>query len=265
MPARRHLVEHDAEGEEIRAGIQILTPCLLGGHVGHRPQRRTGTGQQLFLDPRRHLRAGHVSCPCAALWLHLCQSEVEDLGLPALGDEDVRRLDVAVDDPLGVGGVQGVGKLDSQLEQLLRLEGLSSDAVLERLALQELHGDEGLALVLVDVVDRTDVGVVEGGAGLGLAPEPLQGDLVAEELLRQELQRDESVEAGVLGPVDDAHAPGAQLFDDAVVGDGLADHVPASPCEPILLYLDPSVKRGLVRPATTDCSSNGVSRAFEKR
>ena len=40
----------------------------------------------------------------------------------------------------------------------------------------------------------------------------------------QELQRDGSVEAGVLGRVDDTHAPAAELPDDAVVGDGLADH-----------------------------------------
>jgi len=45
--------------------------------------------------------------------------------------------------------------------------------VLQRLALQQLHADEGLALVLVDVVDRADIGVVEGRRGPGLALEAL--------------------------------------------------------------------------------------------
>jgi hypothetical protein len=131
---------------------------------------------------------------------------------------------VAVDDALGVCRIEGVGNLDRQVQKLRRLHGLPTNAVLERLALQKLHGDEGLALVLVDVVDRADVGVVEGGAGLGLALEPLQGDGVAEELLGQELQRDGPVEAGVLGLVDDTHAAAANLLEDAVVRDGLADH-----------------------------------------
>ena len=130
-----------------------------------------------------------------------------------------------MDDPLGVGRVQRVCELNAQLQNLLGFEGLPCDAVLECLALHEFHGDEGLTLVLVDVVDGADMGVVEGGAGPGLAPEPLQGHRVAEEFLRQELQRDGAVQAGVLGLVDDTHASAADLLQDAVVGDGLTDHV----------------------------------------
>ncbi len=137
-----------------------------------------------------------------------------------------------MDDPLGVGGIQRVGDLDRQVQDLRRLHRLSADAVLECLALQQLHGDEGLPLVLVDVVDRADVGVVEGGGGLGLAPEPLEGDPIAEELLGQELQGNGPVEAGVLGLVDDTHPSAAKLLEDPVVGDGLADHVVQTPLEP---------------------------------
>ena len=44
------------------------------------------------------------------------QSEVENLGMPALGDEDVRGLDVAMNDAFGVRGIQRVGNLDGQVE-----------------------------------------------------------------------------------------------------------------------------------------------------
>ena len=71
---------------------------------------------------------------------------------------------------------------------ILRLERLPGDAVLERLVLRQLHGDEGLPLVLVDIVDGADVRMVEGGRGLGLTPETLECDPVAEVLLGQELQ-----------------------------------------------------------------------------
>ena len=40
----------------------------------------------------------------------------------------------------------------------------------------------------------------------------------------QELQGDEAVQTSVLGLVHYAHAAAAELFDDAVVRDGLADH-----------------------------------------
>jgi hypothetical protein len=129
-----------------------------------------------------------------------------------------------MDDPLGVGGVQRIRELDPELQQFLRLEGLPGDAVLQRLPLQQLHADEGLALVLVDVVDGADVRVIQGGRGPGFTPEPFEGDLVAKELLGQELQCDGSVETGVLGLVDDTHASATELLEDAVVGDGLADH-----------------------------------------
>ena len=48
----------------------------------------------------------------------LGQAEVQDLGLPALGDEDVRGLDVPVNDPLGVRGVQGIRELNAELDAI---------------------------------------------------------------------------------------------------------------------------------------------------
>ena len=42
-------------------------------------------------------------------------------------------------------------------------------------------------------------------------------------LVREEFQRHVAAQAGVFGFVDNTHAAAAQLLDDAVVGDGLAD------------------------------------------
>ncbi len=49
-----------------------------------------------------------------------------------------------------------------------------SDAVLQRLALQKLHDDEGLAFVLTNLMNGADIGMVERGGGAGLALETLQ-------------------------------------------------------------------------------------------
>jgi hypothetical protein len=51
----------------------------------------------------------------------LRQAEIQNLRLLALLNENVRRLDVAVDDALGMGGVQPVGYLDGQIQQRIDL------------------------------------------------------------------------------------------------------------------------------------------------
>ena len=40
------------------------------------------------------------------------ETEIQNFGVPALGDEDVGRLDVAVHNALGVRRVQRIGNLD---------------------------------------------------------------------------------------------------------------------------------------------------------
>ena len=57
--------------------------------------------------------------------------------MAAAGDEDVRRLDVAVDDPGGVRGIQRVGDLDAERQQRVDLERAAGDALLQRRALQD--------------------------------------------------------------------------------------------------------------------------------
>ena len=82
--------------------------------------------------------------------------------MPALGHEDIRGLDVSVNDALLVRRIQRVGDLDRQVEQRLNLERLAFDQVPEGLPFQQLHGNEWLAFVLADFVDGADVGMVEG-------------------------------------------------------------------------------------------------------
>jgi len=50
------------------------------------------------------------------------QPEIQNLGLPALSDKYVGGLDVAMDDALGVGGVQGIGNPNGEVQQFVDLE-----------------------------------------------------------------------------------------------------------------------------------------------
>ena len=59
--------------------------------------------------------------------------------------------------------------------------------MLKSLSLQKLHYDERLALVLGDLVDGTNVGMIQSGSGPRLAPKPLQGHSIGGESIGQEL------------------------------------------------------------------------------
>ena len=47
---------------------------------------------------------------------------------------------------------------------------------------------------------------------------------IAGHFVRQKLERDKTVQASIFGFVNHTHATAAELLDDAVVRDGLADH-----------------------------------------
>ena len=99
--ARQHLVEHDAEREDVGAVIDGLPAHLLGRHVAHRAEHRARAGQRPRVGEQRRLgldrRAGRGQ---------LGEAEVEDLDAAVARHEDVLRLQVAVDDPLVVRGRQ---------------------------------------------------------------------------------------------------------------------------------------------------------------
>jgi hypothetical protein len=103
-----------------------------------------------------------------------------------------------------------------------------ASALLERLALQKLHDDEGLACVLINVVDDADVGMVKRGSRAGLALEAFHGLVIFGELFWEELERYKPAERRVFGLVDHTHAPAAELFQDAIVRNGLTDHCEGS-------------------------------------
>ena len=88
----------------------------------------------------------------------------------------------------------------------------------------QLHGEELLAVVLADLVDRDDARVIEQGDGLGLVLEPAQLVVAGEQPGLDHLQGDGAVEADLAGLVDDAHAAAAQLPADLVVAE-VADEI----------------------------------------
>ena len=136
-------------------------------------------------------------------------------------------------------------------------------------AFEHLHGDEELSLVLADLVDLTDVGVVDAGRRARLAPEsPPRGVRFADR--RHHLQRDGPLEALVARRIHHTHAAFAELALDAVVADARghvfarAIHVGSGEFGQRLTALEPFVERAepptrrIARHKTHDHSGNGT-------
>ena len=84
----------------------------------------------------------------------------------------------------------------------------------QRPAVDQLHRQVRRGLRAADLEDRDDVGMVQRGRGPRLQREAREPFLIAEQLLRQDLQRDLAAEPRVQRAVDLAHSAGAQPVDD---------------------------------------------------
>ena len=186
------------------------TPCahrLLGGDVVGGAEDAAGGGHPVLFE-----LAG--------------DAEVGQLGAPLVVDQDVLRLDVAVDHVARVGDAEPARDLDRVGDRLLGVERADpSDPLLQRLALDVLEDDVGVAAVLAGVDHRDDVGVGELGHRPRLLAEALELVLLLGHLAVHDLDRDRPVEGLVAGQVDGRHAAAAQLrLQPVAAGEHRADH-----------------------------------------
>jgi len=68
-----------------------------------------------------------------------------------------------------VGGVERVGNFNCKRQQHFNFQRTPGDTVLQSCTIQKLHRDKCLAVLLANVVNRANVGVVQCGCGLCLA------------------------------------------------------------------------------------------------
>ena len=188
---------------------------------------------------------------------HLSQTEIQNLGVTAPGDKDVRRLDVAVNNALAMGCVERVRYVDRYRKKRFRFQWPPGDSMAQGHAIQKLHDDEGLAFFLPDFMDRADVGMVQTRGRLSLALEAQHGLRVVGYFLRQKLQGDEAVQVDVLGLVDDAHATAAELLNDAVMRNDLVKHGRIAG-----LQINPCYGRGICQ--STDNESDEPDQWFSR-
>src|SRR5665213_1852294 len=183
-----HLVEDDAERVDIAATVDRSTLGLFGREVRRGSHDRTFFGQLVF---DRH---------------RLGDAEVGDLYLAIARDQNVARLDVAVNDTVAMRVTEGRRDLRYQSRRMRRRErSPAAQHVGERRAVHQFHDNEVRAVVFAPVKDRHDVRMREVRRRLGFATEALDEQRVGAEFRIQSFQGHRTIEKGVLRPIDNGH------------------------------------------------------------
>jgi hypothetical protein len=154
----------------------------------------------------------------------LGQTEIQDFRLAAFGNEYVGRLDVPMNDALGVCDIESVGNLNAEIEDVLDGERLALDVLTECFTVNEFHDDERAVILFPNIVDGANAGMIEGGSGMRFTAETLQSLSILFHVIGKEFQSDDAVKADVQGLVDDTHSASTEFFQDAIVRNGPVNH-----------------------------------------
>ena len=222
LAAGQHLEEDGAESPNVGAFVDGLPARLLRRHVGCGAEQEAGLGAAVGQRRRLRQRTATGSDPGRVARPRLGEAEVEHLHLAVRADLHVRGLEVAVDDPLLVGGLERLGDLLRDRHGLVERDAAAGDALREVLPLGQLEDEERLAALVLEAVEVGDRRVVERGQQLRLALEAGEPVGVGGEGRWQELDRHVAAELRVGRAVHLAHAPRAEGGDDRVRPETLA-------------------------------------------
>ena len=176
-----HLVEDTAERVDVGARVELGAASLFRAHVGRRPHADARLCQRAGADRAR-------------------DAEVGDEGMP-VGEQNVLRLDVPVNDSAAVGVVERGGNLPRDPDGFVHGDlALAIQPVAQAFALDKRHREPQVAGGFARVVQAEDVRVLEprgqadllleslGSQGRGdFRMEHLQGDgPLVTEVLREE-------------------------------------------------------------------------------
>ena len=196
--AGERVVEREAHRVEVGARVAAAAGQRLGGGVGQGARERAAPGD-------------------AELAVELGGAEIGEAGAAVGIEQDVLRLDVAVEDAVPVRGAEGGGDVAAQPDGGVGVEPAAlGDPHLEIRAADVLHHDEAPRPLFEKIEDRDDVRVGEPADRLYLAAHPLAGHLGGRGRRDEQLEGDVGVERPVAREVDDRVAAAADLADDLV-------------------------------------------------
>ena len=193
------LIEDEGQRVDVSLAVDWLPLRLLGRCIADGADHRAGRfGPRCFGKSASHAEVGD---PQAALRV----------------EEKIRRLHVSVHQPARVRVGQASSCLTTDPHSLLWAHcdpGVKE--ILERSTGEQLGDQIRHAVLFTPVIDLEDGGMVERGHCSSLGLESLQERLILRKCRLEELDRDLSLQRGVLSPIDDGRGTGAEDALDAI-------------------------------------------------
>ena len=97
-----------------------------------------------------------------------------------------------MDDALGMRRVESIRELNRHIQQQLSSHRPAHDSVLQSHAIEKLHHDERLALMLPDLENRADIWVIQSRGSARFPAEAFKGLRISRDIIGQKFQRDEA-------------------------------------------------------------------------
>ena len=194
----QQFVEDKTDAEDIGALIELGAQGLLGRHVLHGADDGAGLGHAGIAEG-----AG--------------ETEVHHDYASLLVAHDVLRLQVAVDDPFGMGGVERAADLLNHGNRFFRrVLAILAKHGAHIFAIDVFHGDEANAVGFAQVVNANYIFMRDIARKNQFLFETLQDGRIGGQFGANYFERDQSVEFAVTRLVDSAHATLSEHAQDLV-------------------------------------------------
>ncbi len=195
--AGKHLVDHHADRVDVAGRSRGAPARVLGRHVARRSERRRRRAVRAALGKPR-------------------DSEVADPDAPVAGEQDVRRLDVAVHDALLVRASERPAEQLCDPRSLGRCQWPAPQALGEAVPVDQLSDVVEAVARVTDIEDLDDARIAHAREHLRLPLEALDPDGVIRPPRLDDLHRDRPLEPPVTAAIDTAERPLADQLVDLV-------------------------------------------------
>jgi hypothetical protein len=195
--AAEHFVKDRSKRKNVRARVGRLSTHLLGSHVARGAEHDAGRcahrGNCRSVIVRRSLNK-------------LGETEVQNFDPAVFGDENIFGLQVAMDDALFVRAGHTLRDLHAVLDGFALRQRAAFHNGAQALAFEQLGNEKGRAILLADVKNREDIGVIQRGDRAGFQLKTMQAIRIGCKCLWEYLQGNIAPEARVLCAVDFTHS-----------------------------------------------------------
>ena len=207
--AGEHLVQDHAESKDVAARVGGMSPHLLRRHVAD------GTGNLAGLGVLRDGGGRTIGADGFGL-REFGQAEIQDLEAAVFRQEEVFRFEVTMYNAGVVSGGQSTRNVHSAITGIARTHRTAAQAIPQCFSLQQFGHYVRTPIVLSDVEDRNNIGMVESGSGLRLQFEAVETSRVPRPVVWKHFDRHVTFQRGVACAIHFAHSARAQRRDDLI-------------------------------------------------